>query len=217
MAPTPNTRISRGWSVVDPVSFLLLGCFAPSRYQFQHFYVFVPLALAAIVSALYNLTQLKLYQLLALISSFTFAVVSGFKSVEEYSPIRNVTKPSEWFPERARLTAAEIRAHAPVGRILTLAPAYPLEDRLLIYPQFATGAFAWRSASLIPMERRRQLHIVAPEDLGGLLAAEPPAGILTGVEDDEEEAPLITWAKANGYVRLLLKRKRSLWIPAVRE
>jgi hypothetical protein len=207
----PEHRAAGLWLILFP--FLLLGCFAPARYQFQHYYVFVPLVLAGVVSALSIHTEIKRYQLVAIFIGVVSAAVMGYQSADEYAPIRNIAKPGEWFPERVRLNAEEIRSHTSGSRILTLGPAYTLSGGLRIYPQFATGAFAWRSASLVPAERRQRLHLVAPEDLESLLLAEPPSGILTGVEDDEEEAPLIAWAKAHGYTRIPLKRKRSLWVP----
>jgi hypothetical protein len=207
---SPDCQSAGLWLILFP--FLLLGCFAPSRYQFQHFYVFVPLVLAGIVSVLAD-KQHQRYQTIAIFISFLFAGTAGLKSAEEYRPIKYIAKPSEWFNERALQDGEEIRSQVADGRILTLGPAYALAGGMRIYPQFATGAFAWRSASLVPIERRKRLHLVAPEDLDDLLAKEPPAGILTGVEEDDEEAALIAWAKTNGYQRVPLKRKRSLWVP----
>jgi hypothetical protein len=100
------------------------------------------------------------------------------------------------------------------GKILTLAPTYPLLGGFDVYPEFATGPFAWRSAHLIPAERRRRLHLVAPDDLDSFLEPYPPAGILTGYEDDGDlEKPFLEYAKRHGYQLVHISKKRDLWIP----
>jgi hypothetical protein len=67
-------------------------------------------------------------------------------------------------------------------------------------------------AHLVDPEVRKRFHVVAPADLEQFLAKEPPAAILTGVEEDDLEAPLIDYAKGHGYRRVELKKKRDLWI-----
>jgi hypothetical protein len=195
--------------------FLLFGCFAPSRYQYQHFFAFIPLLLLGLLSSPTIVPRLWPGSSLAVLGLALAGLAVQFSATrQDYAePLANLTQPGEWFPARVTRLGAEIRQHAPDGRILTLAPAYPLQAGLRIYPELATGAFAWRSAHLVPPERRARLHLIAPEDLADFLRREPPAAILTGVEEDEEEAPLIAWAEAHGYHRIALKKKRGLWLP----
>jgi hypothetical protein len=113
-----------------------------------------------------------------------------------------------------RAIGASIRAHVPEGKVLTLAPTWVLEGGLRIYPEFATGPFAWRSAQWAPVEQRRRLKLVAPADLESFLADDPPAALLTGVEDERLERPFVEWAEAHGYRAQKLGRKRVLWVPS---
>lgn len=193
--------------------FVLLGCFAPSRYQLQHFYVFIPLWLTAVVFRLRNLSLVTCRQRLIISIALPVAVVTAVRSAREYDAVCTLARPSEWFPAKARRVGEEMRAVANPGRILTLAPALALQGGWPIYPELATGAFAWRSAKFVPAERRARLHLIAPEDLESFLQREPPAGILTGVEEDHEEDDLVEWARRHGYEPKPLKKKRTLWIP----
>jgi hypothetical protein len=129
--------------------------------------------------------------------------------------LRNSTRPSKWFPVRAHELGQKIHALAGPGKVLTLAPAWPLEGGSSIYPEFATGPFAWRSAHLMDPARRPLLRLIAPDDLEDFLASDPPAAVLTGVEDAPLEAPLVAYAKKYGYQPTAISRKRVLWIPPV--
>ena len=81
--------------------------------------------------------------------------------------------------------------------VLTLAPTYPLEGHTPIYPEFVTGVLGWRVAPLLTPEARRQVGLVALDELAADLAARPPRGILTGLDDSDadEEAPLLAYAQ----------------------
>lgn len=76
-----------------------------------------------------------------------------------------------------------------------------------------TAPFAWRAAHLLPRERRSQMQLIAPADLEAFLAKDPPAGVLTGVEADKLEKPLIAYAEKHGMRRVALGKVQSLWIP----
>ncbi len=112
--------------------------------------------------------------------------------------------------ERGKL----LRKHVQEGLVLTLAPTLPIEAGLKIYPALATGAFAWRGAHLIPAERRHQLGFIAPEDLPALVQKLPPTAVLTGVEDEALEEPLLAYAKSAGFSPVALGKKQQLWVKA---
>jgi len=84
------------------------------------------------------------------------------------------------------------------GPVATLSPLYPLQVGLPVYPEFATGPFAWRVADHITPELRASYVMAGPQDLPRLFTDQPPAAILTGF-DPALEAPLEDWARANGY------------------
>jgi len=207
--------------VVLAAAFVLLGCFLPSRYQYQHFFALIPLLLFGIALAIDSIEHTATRRLAApsalIILSITSLASATFSHRgREQGAIPHwqmLAHRDEWFPSRAAAIGAEIRQHVPAGPVLTLAPAWPLVGGLRVYPEFATGPFAWRSARFVAPDRRPRLHIVAPDDLESFLAANPPGAILTGVEDDDLEAPMIDYAHNHGFREVTLSRKRTLWLP----
>ncbi len=195
------------------VPFIALGCALPTRYQYQHWFGLMPFLVVGIVEG-WRFTSGSekparwLSVLIAGVAATNLAL-----TIREYSPIRFVAKPDEWFTSKFRKEAILMRPQIAGGKLLTLAPIWPIETGLPIYSAFATGPFAWRLAHLVPSSERQKYHLVSPEDLARALANDQPAGILTGVEDDNEEAGLIEWAKANHYRKLRLAKKRRLWLP----
>lgn len=193
--------------------FFLLGCFAPSRYQYQHFYVLIPFLALGIVYGLQceasSKPKVRLFGSLISVA----AIVSILLGINNYRNISPAWNKDEWATTRTRSVGGDIRKHIAHGKILTLAPTYPLLGGFDIYPEFATGPFAWRSAHLVPAERRRRLHLVAPDDLDMFLASDPPAAILTGYEDDGDlEKPLVDYARRHGYRFVRVSKRRDLWI-----
>ena len=133
--------------------------------------------------------------------------------INDYRSVVEIWKATDWFAAKARRLGAEIHRLVPRGKVLTIAPAFPLAGHVPIYPEFATGPFAWRTAHLVPVKRRARLHLIAPADLEEFLAADPPAGILTGFEDDGDmEMPLIEYAQRHGYTLTEFPKKRHLWV-----
>lgn len=202
------------WVVLTP--FVLVGCFSPSRYQLQHYFVFIPMLVVAVVCSAVKITQITRIKWLMIVSAMLVSVIMAGRAARDYGVVEQLAQREEWFSSRLSRQAGEIRAAVPNGRILTLAPTIPLATRLRIYPEFATGTFGWRSASLVAGEKRDAFHLVAPEDLAEFLRSQPPAAVLTGVEKDEDEAPLVEWAKSNGFQPQALKKKRTLWLPPAR-
>jgi len=222
-----RSRTALCWNTtasVLAVGVLLVGCFAPSRYQQQHYFVLLPfLTLAAIHGFLAEERTERRFRLLP----WLLCAMAGFAAIQMaftfisdsergvYASIKQMMTPADWFPNRARLVASEIANVVPAGgRVLTLAPVLPLEAKLRIYPPFATGVFAWRNAQFVPPERRSRLKLIAPEDLPTLLERNPPAAILTGVEDAKHEEAFVTYAKSHDFREVPLgKGRRKLWLP----
>jgi hypothetical protein len=199
--------------------FLVIGCFLPSRYQYQHFFALMPLLLLGIALTgvdaegkrpVWHIFPLCL-AILAIVVTFRANEVTA-KKRGAFPKWNEVTRREEWFSSKAAAFGAQLRQLVPRGRILTLAPAWPIAGGLRIYPEFATGPFAWRSARYVPEQRRAEYHFVGPDDLETFLAPEPPGGILTGVEDDNLEAPLIDYATHHGFLPVPMSGKRTLWL-----
>jgi len=194
--------------------FSLFGCYMPSRYQYQHCFVLIPLLAFGCALGWPRLLRLSHYQRLTALIAVSMVGAFGWWSLARETELETVSQPGECFYSRYRSYGQEIRSHVPEGPVLTLAPTFALAAGLSIYPEFSSGPFAWRSAFLVPAERRARLRLVAPDDLPAFLAARPPKAILTAVEDDELEKPIIHWAKTNGFHPVSLKKKRVLWLPA---
>ncbi len=85
------------------------------------------------------------------------------------------------------------------GKVATLMPLYPLEAGLAVYPELATGQFAYRIAPFIEPELARHYVLAGSEAMIARFEAEPPAALLLGYEP-ALEAPLRQWAIEAGYV-----------------
>ena len=189
--------------------FALIGCFTPSRYQYQHYFMIIPLLVLGVVFGIASIQYPKKWMfvsapILPLICICRFIYTSG----EVFpGPI------NDWFPNRIAHIADQIAEKSPQGPILTLAPIYPMEAGLKTYAEFSTGPFAWKSARFIAPERRSALHLIAPDDLAQLLTKKPPGAVLTGVEEAALEKPLIEYSRAHQFTAVKLGKERTLWMP----
>jgi hypothetical protein len=193
--------------------FTLPGALGATPSQPQYFYPLFPLAILAIVEAFAAWPPL-------LQTGGVYAyVLGGVTALLVAAPVylagqTTLWTPADWLPNRAHASGGLIGRLVGDGRVLTLAPIYALEGGAVIYPEFATGPFAWRVASLLSAEDRPRFHVVGAGDLAALLADAPARAILTGVEDDDAtlEQPLVAYAEAHGYVPVPLPDKSTLWL-----
>lgn len=208
-----------GWLVVCAIlPAVILGCFLPSRYQYQHYFAVAPLFAFGIA---YNLRSLDLsgWRTPAFVATAVVFALSPLNTEPSkrsggllaYRAIGESLDPSSWYSSRIRENYAVL---TPIrGKILTLTPTAILEVGGQIYPEFATGPFAWRTSHLLEGARRRRLGLLAPPDLEDFLSHDPPAAILTGVEDEELEKPFIAYANTHSYRSTRIGKKRILWLP----
>lgn len=201
--------------ILGTLPFLLFGCGVPSRYQYQHFFAFTPVLALGIAYGLQSGVQVRRLSgaMVAALLAVAGVGMAWFAPEQDSDRwMKGLVVPREWLPVRIHDEAATIRAHVPSGKVLTLGPILPLEAGLEIYPAFATGPFAWRGASLIDPARRQRLGFIGPDDLSALLAADPPAAVLTGFERKELERPLFDYAQKENLRPIPLKRPRILWV-----
>ncbi len=202
---------------------VIAGCFTPARYQYQHFYAMSVVGALGIVYRCKEGQLSKNARRILLIAIGVFAVISivGFLDKKENRPngwrayleARAMRDPGIWFTTRYRQQYGVLQRHIPPGgRVLTLAPTAVLAADRRICPEFATGPFAWRSAEFVEPGKRAKLGFVGPADLAEHVKTERPIGILTGVEDDELEKPLIEFAERGGYRKIELPRNKTLWL-----
>ena len=95
--------------------------------------------------------------------------------------------------------AATMTEHGIVnGKVATFLPIYPLEAGLDVYPELATGQFAYRIAPHTEPELAQHYVMAGPEQITSLFDTEPPAALLLGYEPKLEK-PLLDYAIAHGY------------------
>ena len=140
-----------------------------------------------------------------------FMFVSSVFGLLYYKDINILLSSNEWFPNEAHKIGTEIALRVDKGRVLTLAPIFPLEGKLEIYEEFATGPFAWRTAHLLPYTKRRELAIISESDLDDFLKTKLPNAILVGYEGGLEE-PFFRFAKNNSYKGSKLSNGKILFI-----
>ena len=136
-----------------------------------------------------------------------------------------------WVPVETHRLGVLLRAQVGTGRVLTLAPIIPLEGGLDIYPELATGPFAWRVAPLMVDQKLSALRMPDPDDLAIMLAAHPPSAVLTGFEAQNAgfarggpgglEGPLKLYARARGFsprsvVSPVIKVPITIWVSSDR-
>ncbi|MDX3909590.1 MAG: glycosyltransferase family 39 protein [Sphingobium sp.] len=97
-----------------------------------------------------------------------------------------------------KVVAAAVARNGTAGPIATLAPLYPLEGGLQLYPELAAGPLVYRVGDLIPEADRKHYRMISPTRLPDLFASQPPAAILTGLEGELDD-PFVAYARSHGY------------------
>ena len=211
-------RKSRSWQFTPtflallPV-FAMVGSLLPTPSFPQYFYAPVPLI---ILGSSYTISRFEsevgsknnLY-----LQFFTALIlVSAWFGLRDISVIRNTLNAQNiWYPYTMHWQAEKLTIKVASPKILTLAPIYAIEAGKEIYPEFATGPFAFRIAFLLSVDERRQYKIIAPADLEEFLRSQPPGGILTG-RDPDIEMPLINYAVSHGYKMVAFRSAYKLWV-----
>ena len=195
--------------------FLFFGAFAPTPTYTNHIYVLVPfLLLSGIVLTSFLLVKSRSNKLWIIPS---FGLLSLFALIYEGDTFRTISilsNPAQWYPVKAHQTGIKINNTAPIKKVLTLAPIYPLEGTLPIYQEFATGPFTWRIASLVSdKEKRKRLGLVGKINFEHFFNAEKPSTILVGYENREEKS-IKNLAKKLEYHSIKLHGLKKLFIAA---
>ncbi|MDZ5696482.1 hypothetical protein [Chelativorans sp. M5D2P16] len=204
--------LRRGWRlpsaplvvVLAAAAISVLMSFIPTPAFPQYFappLVCLPLALALLYAGLHP--DVRKLVLPALLAATVVVLAAGTPRLSQY--VGTALQPHRWVVNRVHqggLAIAERLAEAGVqGKVATLVPVYPLEGGLDVYPELATGLFAYRTAAITPPELARFYRMTSPATIGTLLEADPPAALLLGFDADLE-APMLAYAEANGYRRI---------------
>lgn len=185
--------------------FSAWGALAPSRVNLQYWYT--PLIFALALAGI-GIAYLRLAGAVLLALALLF-------SLPHWEHLRCVTVigGKVWAPNVLRGQLDDLDKVLPQGRILTLLPWRVQMLGRDVYPEFALGEFAWRSAHLLPRKDREKFNLVSPYDLDALLAERPPDGVLLDIEEKELNGPILEWVKAKGFRSQKVSDTGELWLP----
>lgn len=193
--------------------FVFIGALAPSPLFSQYFYPIVPFL---VLAGLYGLTALaadnRVFRC-TIWAATAIVAVSMLLGRQAYSRIGGLLAPAEWTATQIHRQAGEMFAAVRPGRVLTLAPIYPLEAGWPIYAAFSTGPFAWRVAGFVETERAVRLGIVSPSTLDALIQREPPAAMLLGA-DPTSAGGFFEYARRYGYRPEGSVAGVNVWVPS---
>lgn len=137
---TPGiVRQQSGWFIASGV---LLGVAVGLRLTFAP--LVAPFLLLATLYSLASVSAEWVWFWRLLVAGAICVVVSIGQGRRAYGQFRQFASVGQWTPIKMYREGRELRAHISGGRVFTLAPLYPLEAGLSIYPPFATAPFAWR-------------------------------------------------------------------------
>jgi hypothetical protein len=174
---------------------LLAGAMAPAIPLPQYFYAMVPLLAMGLPVGISRTPQFTRNDALVL---FSLVILSIISTERGFHYLANLARPKDWTTLKIHRAGQQVRSTVEKGRLLTFAPVVPLEGGLPIYPELATGPFAWVIAPFVNAEERKVQRIPSAQGLADLFQGQLPAGILFGAEPALEE-PLTDFAKAHGY------------------
>jgi hypothetical protein len=194
--------------------FLLIGAFAPPRMHSHYMYGVIPFLLLIIGYGVKDSLERGKQRNVTVILLALFVIFSNCYG--EFSPSGIKKKmqqlsPQLWVTIRAHNLGQEIGKIVGAGKVLTLAPIFPLEGGKEIYKEFAAGQYIWRISPLLKAERRKEQGVYSAAELSELLDNDPPKGILVGFDGNFLERPLMKYAVERGYQAVWLS-KGTLWV-----
>lgn len=192
------------------LAFVTAGSLAPGQLHTQYLYgplVFAALFLAPAAALLVRSGVPARAVVAALATCLALMLLNApthwRQQARNLSPVAGGAP----YPVRAERLAAELGELLDErAEVVTLAPAFPLMAGLRTDPSLASGPFAWRTAGFIDADRRAAVGWRGPDELHERDPAEAPAAILTGMEPEALERPLVEFAEARGYVPVPLTK-----------
>ena len=180
---------------------LVPGVLAPTPPQIQYAYPLLPFMVLVIVYVLASAPVQPAARWVRLTGAALIIVVATDLPVS-YQRLTSLLTPGRWLPMREHEVGKRITAATgPGALVLTTTPIQPIEGGLRVYPEFATGAFAWRMAPFLPPKDRERYGMISAAELGELLAERPPDAIFFK-RQKEFVQPFIDYAETRGYRRV---------------
>ena len=180
---------------------LIPGVLAPTPPQLQYAYPLLPFMVLVVVYVFAS-APVQSAARWARLTGAALIIVAATDLPVTYQKLTALLTPSQWTPVREHEVGERIRsATAPGALVLTTTPIQPIEGGLRVYPEFATGVFAWRLAAFLPPEDRERYQMTSAAELGELLARRPPDAIFFK-RRKEFVQPFIDYAQTRGYRRV---------------
>ena len=189
--------------------FLFVFSFLSTPSWPQYFYAPIPFFILGIVYSVAFLLRKGEKTRIALAIFIALWAGSVFIEIPEYISALP-PQPKLYQTTFAHGLGVKIAEKVRSGKVLTLAPIFPLEGRVDIYKEFATGPFMWRISDLVDKHDREALKVISADELEDYLDRERPAAILVGFQKDLER-PFILYAKKRGFKKQNIP-KYELWV-----
>ena len=194
------------------VPFVSLGALLPTPAWYQYYAAPLPFAVLALVYGMAVLARRHPPGRAWVMALFLqLVLVANLYQWGDYRRISFLLHPEAWRPIMMHDLGVQVAELGAGKDVLTLAPIYPLEAGLSIYPEFATGPFAWRTAPMLSPGERAALGLVSSQDLERFLEDRPPGAVLVGFEGELESA-LNEYALAHGYRWVELGVETGVWL-----
>ena len=180
---------------------LVPGVLAPTPSQLQHAYPLLPFMVLVVVYVFAS-APVQPAARWTRRTGAALILVAATDLPFSYQNLISLSTPSRWTPMREHEVGERIRsATTPGALVLTTTPIDPIEGGLRVYPEFATGVFAWRNAAFLPPKDRERYRMISAAELGELLARRPPDAVFFN-RRKEFVQPFIDYAETRGYRRV---------------
>jgi hypothetical protein len=212
---------SRAWRWArNPDSWLLpllcgslfLGALVAAIPLPQYFYAPAPLIVVGLAIAVAKTKPMLRKDYLALLM---VTIVSFVSTARDYRYLVRLFRPADWATVKVHRAGCRLASLTGKGSVLTLAPIFPLEGGLWIYPELAAEPFACRSAAFLRASARAEYKMLATTDFPRLLMKKPAQGILVS-SDSVLDQSLTGFAKAHGYQMVPIDGELSVYLPPAR-
>jgi hypothetical protein len=195
--------LSTSCVTVLPMGLSLAGMFCMSPMYSQYFAMPIPYMLFVLCWIYRAISPgQKAYMLLV-----AWAAVIVFFPLEYARNVVSAFDTAQWSGLRIHRTSEQIRgildSESASGRLATLQPLFAVESGIPIYPQLCTGPFMYEVGDYLTPDERKRYVGTSPSDIQRLLGAEPPAAVLVGFYEIEDD-PLKRYALRNGYREIRL-------------
>lgn len=187
---------------------LFIGALIPTPLFPQYFYtpiIFMMLGIVAAIASLATTDKLRQRCSRAL-GACLIVAIPGI--VINNRHVFWIASWQDWVPNRVHAEGQEVAALAHGGRVLTLAPIFPLEGGAEVYPELATGPFAWRIGPYVNDSLEPLMKIWDADNVAQKLRCQEPDLILLSREPDLD-LPLLAYAEQHHISVTTLRNSAS--------